>query len=96
MHGCVLADNLFWVAAVRIHYVETSLSLDRLEGELSLFGRKVEYTVSIDSPNSDDQVCALIDEVREGRGNLATMAGGRRVEFALRHNGKTIMEKVYQ
>jgi uncharacterized OsmC-like protein len=71
------------------------LTLDRLEGELALYGRKIVYTVSIDSGNSDDQMRTLIDQVREGRGNLSTMAGGRRVEFTLKHNGETVMEKVY-
>lgn len=71
------------------------MALDHLEGELALYGRKIVYTVSINSPNSDDQMRALIDQVREGRGSLATMAGGRRVEFTLLHNGNKIMETVY-
>jgi len=52
--------------------------------------------VSIDSPNSDDQMVDLINEVRDGRGNLATMAGGRRVDFTLLHNGQNIMQKSYE
>jgi len=71
------------------------LPLERLEGELALYGHKVVYTVSIDSPNSDDQIRALIDQVRGRAGSLSTRAGGRRVEFTLRHNGETIMENVY-
>src|SRR5438552_12556536 len=72
------------------------LPLEHLEGELSLFGRKIVYTVSIDSPNTDDQIRELIDQVRSGRGSLSTMGGGRRVEFTLRHNSRTIMEKAYE
>ena len=30
------------------------------------------------------------------RGSVATMAGGRRVEFKLRHNGQMIMDVVYE
>jgi len=90
--GIMGSDHVWIVKTAALR----DLPLDRLEGELSLFGRKIEYTVSIDSPNSDDQLCDLINEVREHRGSLATMAGGRRVEFTLRHNGETIMQKVYE
>ena len=89
--GIMGSDHVWIVKMAALH----DLSLDRLEGELSLYGSKVAYTVSIDSPNSDDQMRGLVDEVRGTRGNLATMAGGRRVDFTLRHNGETIMEKVY-
>jgi uncharacterized OsmC-like protein len=70
------------------------LPIDKLEGELSLYGRKIVYTVSIESPNSDDQIRDLIHEVRDRRGSLSTMAGGRRAELVVRHNGETIMEDV--
>ena len=90
--GIMGSDHVWIVKTAALR----ELALDRLEGELSLFGRKIEYTVTIDSPNSDDQVCDLINEVRTGRGSLATMAGGRRVEFTLRHNGQVIMEKAYE
>src|SRR5581483_1484869 len=88
----IMGSDHVWIvkmAALR------DLPIDRLEGQLSLFGQKVEYTVSIDSPNTDDQVRALIGEVRKHRGSLATMAGGRRVEFTLRHDGRVIMDTVY-
>jgi uncharacterized OsmC-like protein len=90
--GIMGSDHVWIVKTAALR----DLPLDRLEGELSLFGRKIAYTVSIDSPNSDEQMCDLINEVREGRGSLATMAGGRRVEFTLLHNGKPVMETVYQ
>jgi len=89
--GIMGSDHVWIVKTAALH----DLALDKLEGELSLFGSKVGYTVSIESPNSDDQMRQLIDEVREGRGSLAKMAGGRRVDFTLKHNGETIMEKVY-
>src|SRR6266567_1466397 len=89
--GIMGSDHVWIVKTAALH----ELSLDRLEGELSLFGSKVSYTVSVASPNTDEEMRNLIDEVRRLRGNLATMAGGRRVDFTLRHNGETIMEKVY-
>ncbi|OGG44527.1 MAG: hypothetical protein A3F84_07165 [Candidatus Handelsmanbacteria bacterium RIFCSPLOWO2_12_FULL_64_10] len=89
--GIMGSDHVWIVKTAALR----DLPLDRLEGELALYGRKIVYTVSIDSPNSDDQVRDLIDQVRSGRGSLSTMAGGRRVEFTLRHNGETIMEKTY-
>jgi uncharacterized OsmC-like protein len=89
--GIMGSDHVWIVKTAALR----DLPLDRLEGEFSLYGSKVAYTVSIDSPNSDDQMRQLIGEVRDGRGSLSTMAGGRRVDFTLRHNGETIMEKVY-
>jgi uncharacterized OsmC-like protein len=88
--GIMGSDHVWIVKTAALR----DLPLDRLEGELALYGSKVVYTVSINSPNTDDQVRELIDQVR-GRGSLSTMAGGRRVEFQLKHNGETIMEKVY-
>jgi uncharacterized OsmC-like protein len=89
--GIMGSDHVWIVKTAALH----DLTLDRLGGELALFGTKVNYTVDIDSQNSDDQMRQLIDEVREGRGSLSKMAGGRRVDFTLRHNGQTIMEKAY-
>ena len=90
--GIMGSDHVWIVKTAALR----DLQLDRLEGELSLFGKKIEYSVSIDSPNSDDQMVDLINEVRDGRGNLATMAGGRRVDFTLLHNGQNIMQKSYE
>jgi uncharacterized OsmC-like protein len=90
--GIMGSDHVWIVKTAALR----DLALDRLEGELSLFGQKIDYTIFIDSPNADDQIRSLIDEVREGRGSLATMAGGREVNFTLKHNGETIMEKVYK
>lgn len=89
--GIMGADHVWIVKTAALR----DLSLDRLEGELALYGGKVVYTVSIDSPHTDQQMRDLIDEVRSGRGNLAVMAGGRRVDFTLKHNSVVIMEKVY-
>ena len=90
--GIMGSDHVWIVKTAALR----DLPLDRLEGELSLFGNKIDYTVTIDSPNSDAQVRDLINEVRDRRGNLAIMAGGRSVFFTLRHNGETVMEKVYE
>jgi len=89
--GIMGSDHVWIVKTAALR----DLPLERLEGELALYGHKVVYTVSIDSPNSDDQIRALIDQVRGRAGSLSTRAGGRRVEFTLRHNGETIMENVY-
>jgi uncharacterized OsmC-like protein len=90
--GIMGSDHVWIVKTAALR----DLPLDKLEGELSLFGEKIDYTVSIDSPNTDDKMRGLIDEVRAGRGSLATMAGGRTVNFTLKHNGETVMEKVYE
>src|SRR5437867_3708951 len=50
--GIMGSDNVWIVKTAAL----LDLPLDRLEGELSLFGSKIIYTVSIDSPNTDDQV----------------------------------------
>ena len=89
--GIMGSDHVWIVKTAALR----DLPLDKLEGELALYGGKIIYTVSIESPNSDDEVRGLIDQVRSHRGNLATMAGGRRVEFMLRHNGQLVMEKEY-
>lgn len=89
--GIMGSDHVWIVKTAALR----DLSLDRLEGELALYGGKVVYTVYIDSPNSDQQMRDLIDEVRGGRGNLAAMVGGRRVDFTLKHNGEVIMERAY-
>jgi uncharacterized OsmC-like protein len=89
--GIMGSDHVWMVKTAALRDVV----LDRLDGEFSLYGDKVEYTVSIDSPSSDEELLALIEEVRKIRGSLATMAGGRRVAFTLRHNDRVILEAVY-
>ncbi|HEY3115690.1 MAG TPA: hypothetical protein VGK54_03010, partial [Chloroflexota bacterium] len=88
----IMGSNQVWIVKVAALH---DLSLDRLEGEFALYGSKADYTLSIDSPNSDQQVRDLVDEVAKVRGNLSVMAGGRPINFTLKHNGQTIMEKVY-
>ena len=89
--GIMGSDHVWIVKTAALR----DLSLDRLEGELALYGGKIVYTMSIDSPNTDDEIRVLIHEVRSGRGSLSTMAGGRPVDFTLKHNGEVIMETVY-
>jgi uncharacterized OsmC-like protein len=90
--GIMGSDHVWIVKTAALR----EMPIDRLEGEFALYGSRVAYAVAIDSPNSDEQVRDLIADVRKHRGSLATMAGGRRVDFTLRHNGQTILEAVYE
>lgn len=89
----IMGSNQVWIVKVAALH---DLPLDGLDGEFALFGSKADYTVSIDSPNSDQQIRDLVDEVTRIRGNLAVMAGARDVYFTLKHNGQVIMETVYK
>jgi hypothetical protein len=89
----IMGSHHVWIVKLAALH---ELPIDHLEGEFALYGNKVEYTVSVDSPNSDQQMRDLMDELRQTRGSLATMAGGRPVAFTLRHNGEAIMQKVYE
>jgi uncharacterized OsmC-like protein len=90
--GIMGADHVWVIKTAALN----DLPIDSLEGEFALYGSKVQYTLSVESPNTDDQMRQVINDVRKVRGSVATMAGGRKVEFKLRHNGQTIMDVVYE
>jgi len=87
--GIMGSDHVWLVKTAAL----MDLALDRLEGEISLFNRKIVYTVFIDSENSDDQILDVVRQTRERRGTFTTLARTTRVELRLVHNGTTIMEQ---
>jgi len=72
------------------------LSMDRLEGEISLYNGRIAYTVFIDSPNSDDQVVDLVQQSRDRRGTFKSLARTTRVELKVVHNGNTLVEQALE
>jgi uncharacterized OsmC-like protein len=87
--GIMGSDHVWLVKTAAL----MDVSLDRLEGELSLYNKRIVYTVFIDSPSSDDQILDLVQGSRDRRGTFKALAHTTKVELKLVHNGKTILEQ---
>lgn len=73
------------------------LKLERLEGEISLYGDepvpRIVYKVSVDSANSDDDIAAVVEDGAKGCLAFKTVEKATRIELTVEHNGKTIVEQ---
>ena len=73
------------------------LELERLEGEISLFGDqpipRIVYKVFIDSAHTDDDIANIVEDGAKGCLAFRTMERAVRIELTVEHNGKTIVEQ---
>jgi len=87
--GIMGSDHVWLVKTAAL----MDVSLDRLEGEISLYNGRIAYTVFIDSPHSDDQIVDLVQQSRDRRGTFASLAKTTRLELKVIHNGNIVVEQ---
>jgi uncharacterized OsmC-like protein len=87
--------------------VLVDVRLDRLEGEISGYlasgdaakstggFERVTFTVTVDSPNSVEEVQKVVDQASSRCAAFVTLALGARIEVTLVHNGQKSYERTY-
>jgi uncharacterized OsmC-like protein len=80
--------------------------LENLEGEISGYVARPDsprkggfdratFTVTIDSPNSSDDVKRIVNRASDGCTSFVTFARAARIDVTLIHNGQKIEERSY-
>lgn len=100
--GVMMCHQVWCVKNAALHDVR----LDNLEGEISGYVARPDsprkggferatFTVTIDSPNSSDDVKKIVNRASEGCTSFVTFARAARIDVTLIHNGQKIEERSY-
>ena len=92
--GVMLCHKVWTVKSAALK----DLELDRLEGEISLYGDeptpRIVYRLFIDSSHSDDDIASIVEGGAQGCLAFKTIEKATRIELTVEHNGKIIVEQV--
>ena len=94
--GVMMCHQVWCVKSAALSEVR----LERLEGEISGYLASgdfdhVAYTVTVDSPNSVEEVQTVVDQATRRCAAFLTLERGTRIDVTLLHNGVKTHERTY-